>query len=56
MLVAAPSIVKERQVNIAPPPPDLVTVCKLHQPSVGATCTFRILGEEAADPTQVSCR
>ena len=54
VLVTAPSIVKERQVKNALLSLYLVTVCKLHKPSLGASCTLRILVKESADSTKFS--
>lgn len=54
MLVTAPSIVKERQVKTTLLSLDLVTVCKLHKPSLGASCTVRTLVKESADSPKSS--
>jgi hypothetical protein len=53
VLATAPSIVKERQVKNALLS-YLVTVCKLHKPSLGASCTVRTLAKESADSPKSS--
>ena len=52
-MLAAPSRAKERQVKNTLLSLDVVTICKAHKPSLGASCTERILVRELTYYTKV---